>query len=452
MQSMMEMGPYMPQVGDRLLRKYTLKKPLHDAASMSELWLATSHDGSRFAVKFCTQQGESHTRFLREARLMTKYDDSDYVVKLVDIDLEADPPFFVMPMHDKGNLLTLGKDIRQSMELQEQVFTRMVECVAELHANNHIHRDIKPENFLRDGSRILIADFGLGVELSSGTRFTSTTHVCGTLGYIPPEYARGGFKEATPASDIFMLGKSFYRLLTDRDPQFLDSEGVDEALYLIIERCCHHAPERRYNSTSELLQALGNVFDILLGRVQGMSKAEALLEEIEGRLESEDKYKSESIRLLVQTILALPEDEQMDAIMQQVRPRLVRVLSQPQLADVFPGFLRAYGEMVRREKYGWAFAETAADCMATAFHENVPAELQFEAFSIAVHAATSQNRFAAMDTCKDLMQAVESNGLAIRICELLGRERPSFLIEVQPSTCRSTVIRDKLWELRSTKK
>jgi eukaryotic-like serine/threonine-protein kinase len=437
----------MPSKGDTVLGMYTLEQPMASQGGMSELWSARGQDGLAYAVKYCAGSGNELLRFEREARLMLKYSDSDKVVKIVGADVQASPPFLVMPKYD-GNLLSIGDALRKDMGLQETVLLRMCECVGELHARGDSHRDIKPENFLVQGAKIVLADFGLGVDLDSATRFTSSRDAWFTFAYAPPETTKGGFKSATPAFDIYMLGKSFYRLLTDRDPFFLDATGVNAVLHAIIEHCCEGDPSKRYQSTIDLRQAIMNAYDVLLGRVKGATKAQALLDEVQDRLRSRRDYDSTQVRELVTTILALTHDDEKDVVLQKVESGIFRVVTQPPLDDLMAPLLRVYAEMTARGKYGWSFAEIVAKNMFELVLGAKVLTVQFEAFCLSVEVAKAQNRFAAMETCRTMLESIEHAPLALRVAEYLSSARPDFLLGTSPSSCRSPIIADALRALR----
>ena len=66
------------------------------------------------------------------------------------------------------------------------------------------HGDIKPANvLLAEGDVVKLIDFLL-FNLGKPTTDTSTTHACGTPGYMAPEQLERG--EVTFATDIYALG------------------------------------------------------------------------------------------------------------------------------------------------------------------------------------------------------------------------------------------------------
>ena len=124
--------------------------------------------------------------------------------------------------------LIMQQIIANDPNAQEYWFTRMIDCVSELHQNDIIHRDIKPQNFLIDGEGLVVSDFGLTTEIGSSTAFTQSSAWWGTHGYIPPEFMAGGFKNADATGDIFMIGKTIYCLLIRRIFNVVENTQEDE--------------------------------------------------------------------------------------------------------------------------------------------------------------------------------------------------------------------------------
>lgn len=140
------------------------------------------------------------------------------------------------------------------------------------HANHIIHRDIKPQNIIisREG-KVKVTDFGIA---KAATSNTITSNAMGSVHYISPEQARGGYCDEK--SDIYSLGITMYEMLSGRVP-FTGDNTISVALLhiqgeatplrdlepsipisidMIVQKCMQKKPERRYASVSELIKDL----------------------------------------------------------------------------------------------------------------------------------------------------------------------------------------------------
>ncbi|HEY8716358.1 MAG TPA: protein kinase [Candidatus Acidoferrum sp.] len=198
--------------------KYRVEGLCSDAGGMGAIQFVTPVAGAlgyQIVLKYCRQGDEESTkRFRREVRLLATFKGNSKVVQIVDQDLDHNPPYFVMKYYPEGDLSKLTSQLSTSLDLQENIFLQMIDCIQELHSRGTFHRDIKPQNFLMSNSRVLVSDFGLTTEIGSKTAFTRSSKFWGTHGFIPPEFLNGGFKYADAAGDVFMLGKTIYVMLS----------------------------------------------------------------------------------------------------------------------------------------------------------------------------------------------------------------------------------------------
>ncbi|KAM0928549.1 hypothetical protein ACQ4PT_002547 [Festuca glaucescens] len=96
-----------------------------------------------------------------------------------------------------------------------------------LHEKRILHLDLKPANILIDHQMVpKIADFGLSRCPGEEQTRAITKNLCGTLGYMDPEYLKSG--QITFASDIYSLGVIIMEILTGLKG-YLKAEKVVES-------------------------------------------------------------------------------------------------------------------------------------------------------------------------------------------------------------------------------
>jgi len=400
------------------------------------------------ALKICREEDKDHIkRFRRECRLLENFKNNSRVVDILYSETDHSPPYFVMKYYEDGDLTTLVDRIKQDAGLQESIFMDMIDCIAELHANDVLHRDIKPQNFLLDGDSLVVSDFGLGVEPDSKTRFTSTTAIWGTEGFIPPEFRGGKFKEPLPSGDVYMLGKSFYTLLTGQTPLYLMEDEVHPALFHVIERACELDHDRRYQNLAELKQALHSAYNVILGRGGHLGEVHQLLSTIKDKLENDRKYDSSEVRKFVSELALADEDDQIRICTELERP-FFAIWANEKLEPELPSFLKTYRKMVESGQYGFAFAETIASNMKAIFKSaDISDRTRAKALELAIDAAERMNRFAAMDTCISMITSVSDDELGIHVATVIQKAQSSFIASIEASQCKCDSVRNAISNL-----
>ncbi len=143
------------------------------------------------------------------------------------------------------------------------------------HDHHVIHRDIKPQNIIvANNGNLKVTDFGIAKAATSTTM--STTGI-GSVHYISPEQARGGYSDER--SDIYSLGITMFEMITGRVP-FEGENNVAIALMhiqndmpmpremypdiypsfeKIVLKCTQKKPERRYLTAAALIADLKRV-------------------------------------------------------------------------------------------------------------------------------------------------------------------------------------------------
>jgi serine/threonine-protein kinase len=231
-------------------------------------------------------------RFFNEARAVTQISDPG-IVQVFDFGHHTDgSAFLVMELLEGESMTTRLRRIKRFSVADCTRLMRMTcASLAAAHAKGIVHRDLKPDNIfivgdpaVTGGERPKILDFGIA-KLSGDApdmHKTRTGALIGTPVYMSPEQCRGA-GEVDNRSDIYSIGCVMFRLLAGRAP--FEGEGSGDVIAahlrepapfaaafvpdlpdmvdLILQRCLQKDPAQRFQSMTELAQALGQVETML---------------------------------------------------------------------------------------------------------------------------------------------------------------------------------------------
>ncbi len=168
--------------------------------------------------------GDSHLRFRREFRLMSRLE-HPHIVRTVESGQHNNKPFLVMAYLSGGSLDQRygggAKDIKDTIK-RISLIIQVCDALAYIHSQGIMHRDLKPENIMLEpnkngGERVLLMDFGLAKRTSQETMaLTQEGAVMGTIAYMSPEQAQGSNVDAR--SDLYALGCILYWVLIGEPP------------------------------------------------------------------------------------------------------------------------------------------------------------------------------------------------------------------------------------------
>ncbi|MEV7969284.1 hypothetical protein AB0O34_25340 [Sphaerisporangium sp. NPDC088356] len=136
--------------------------------------------------------------------------------------LDADPGgrWFIMP-HANGSAADHLHRLRETTALRGLV-EAACEGLRQPHADGWTHRDIKPANILHLQGRWVVADWGLGRRPRGQTSVPGRTRTgsgFGSEGFAAPELRSGNPRDATPATDIYSIGRLIGAILTGQPPE-----------------------------------------------------------------------------------------------------------------------------------------------------------------------------------------------------------------------------------------
>ncbi|KAM3409375.1 hypothetical protein ACQJBY_001986 [Aegilops geniculata] len=127
----------------------------------------------------------------------------------------------------KGSLEKHMSDASCGLEWRERyrIIRGICEGLQYLHEKRILHLDLKPANVLLEiGMVPKIADFGLSRCFDEGQTRAVTQHLCGSQGYLAPEFYRG---HIAFASDIYSLGVIIMEILTGAKGYFEEENVVE---------------------------------------------------------------------------------------------------------------------------------------------------------------------------------------------------------------------------------
>jgi serine/threonine protein kinase len=163
---------------------------------------------------------EANSRFAREMRLVAQLEHPQ-IVRALDAGEHEGQQYFVMELIAG---VDLGQFVRRLGPLPVpevcQIICLAANALQYAHQNNIIHRDVKPSNFMvtSDGN-VKLLDLGLAqiFDLNTDSSVTTADQAVGTYAYMAPELLYGA-THASPRSDIFSLGVTFFQLLSGMRP------------------------------------------------------------------------------------------------------------------------------------------------------------------------------------------------------------------------------------------
>lgn len=250
------------------------------SGGMSVVYKAKCHVLNRFvAIKVLKPEFSDDKSFVSKFRIEAQSAaglSHPNIVNVFDVGEENGFYYIVMELVEG---ITLKEYIQQNGRLPYQTaldFIMQITAGIEVaHEHHTIHRDIKPQNIIVSKNGTLkVTDFGIAKAATSNTIASSAM---GSVHYISPEQARGGYSDER--SDIYSLGITLYEMLTGRVPfegennvtvalMHIQSELIPPREYYpdipvglekIVLKATQKRPERRYLTTSAMLADLRKV-------------------------------------------------------------------------------------------------------------------------------------------------------------------------------------------------
>ena len=263
-------------IGKRLDGRYEIHELL-GVGGMAYVYKAYDNIEKRWvAIKILKEELAGNSDFLRRFRNESKAIavlSHPNIVKVYDVSFGDRIQYIVMEYIDG---ITLKQYIEQQGEIKWRealYFTvQILRALQHAHEKGIIHRDIKPQNImlLEDGT-IKVTDFGIA-RFSQAETQTMTDKAIGSVHYIAPEQARGGY--INDKADIYSVGVMLYEMLTGQLPFVADNavsvaimqmqaeptppSGINPSIPKGLEEITMHAmeknPAQRFPSAADMLE------------------------------------------------------------------------------------------------------------------------------------------------------------------------------------------------------
>ncbi|MBP3622337.1 MAG: protein kinase [Lachnospiraceae bacterium] len=250
------------------------------AGGMSIVYKARCHRLNRnVAIKVLKPEFSNDKNFVTKFRVEAQASaglSHPNIVNVYDVYDDDGMYFIVMELVDG---ITLKEYIEQygrlNMDKALDFAIQIASGLEAAHESHIIHRDIKPQNIIvSKNGNIKVTDFGIA---KAATSNTLTSGAMGSVHYISPEQARGGFSDER--SDIYSLGITMYEMVTGRVPfegdnnvsvalMHIQNEMISPRQYYpdiyssfekVILKATQKKPERRYLTASALIADLKRV-------------------------------------------------------------------------------------------------------------------------------------------------------------------------------------------------
>lgn len=158
-------------------------------------------------------------KFFDEAVAINRLDHPN-IVKVSDVFVGNGTFYYVMDYIDG---LSLNEILKKKGKLSEQKAVKYILQVADalkyIHSQNRLHLDIKPGNIMIDNKdNAILIDFGASKQYDEEGGENTSTLPGKTLGYAPIEQMGNCVQTFTPATDIYALGATLYKLITGITP------------------------------------------------------------------------------------------------------------------------------------------------------------------------------------------------------------------------------------------
>lgn len=160
-----------------------------------------------------------HRKFIEEAKSQRSMKHPG-IVRVIDVFEQNGTAYYVMDYIDGASLSDIIKKRKRLDEKEALDYIRQAaEALSYVHSSQRLHLDIKPSNIMIDGDgRAVLIDFGTSKQYDEAAGENTSTLLGHTPGYASPEQMACSVTKFMPATDVYSLGATLYKLLSGITP------------------------------------------------------------------------------------------------------------------------------------------------------------------------------------------------------------------------------------------
>ena len=163
---------------------------------------------------------EAHReKFIKEARRLRKLHNK-HIIQVHDLFEENGTAYYIMDFINGESLKTRMNRLGRPMTEEEvlPILHQAIDALDAVHQEQIWHLDIKPDNIMIDAKgKLYLIDFGASKQLHTvdGNTIDTSLSMALTLGYAPLEQMEQNLRLCGPWTDLYALGATLYKLLTN---------------------------------------------------------------------------------------------------------------------------------------------------------------------------------------------------------------------------------------------
>jgi len=268
------------QAGVVLQGRYMLnpEEPV-SRSSHGAIWHARDRQDSRDVLVKSSSCSDGHRREVRALQLLEGHPSAPV---LCDAFVEGLTSYLVMEVAAGKNWGGRARCQALGTDVALQILRQAADVTGRLHGAGLLHTDLHPGNLLISVAdpvqKVTVLDYEYAVPIGEAGRWRGEVH-WGRWEFVPPEQFEG-FRELDATTDTHALAGLFCFFAAGHAPflidfpsrrrdgwaavrqAFLDARdvpdlsGIAEHLQPVLKRALHLHPERRFQTTTELVDAL----------------------------------------------------------------------------------------------------------------------------------------------------------------------------------------------------